>query len=85
VGLQEAARLIAASGKRLELQAHRQWSGMRGRDPGEEVWRTLRPVADELGLVVDPELRFKAKKGLPIPREWDERARYDLSGRSIRG
>lgn len=85
VALRDAARLIAAPGKRLELQAHRQWSGMRVRDPGEELWRTLRPVADELGMVVDPELRYSPEKGLPIPREWDEQARYDLNGRSIRG
>lgn len=85
VALREAVRQIAAPGKRIELQAHRQWSGMRGRDPGEEIWRTLRPVADELGMVVDPERHYVPKQGLPIPREWDDRGRHDLTGRPTRG
>lgn len=82
VALREAVRLIAEPGKTIEWQAHRQWSSGRTRDPGEELWRLLRPVADELGLVMDPEPR-RRQEGRPIPVEWDERARYDLMGQEV--
>lgn len=85
LALREAVSMIEGPGKRIELQAHRQWSGSRGRDPGEEIWRALRPVADQLGMSIDPELAFRPQKGRPIPVEWDERARYDIKGRPVRG
>lgn len=65
----------------VEVQAHRQWSAGRARDPGEELWReVVLPVVAELGLRVDYDRRGGAG-GLPIPRAWDPAARYDLSGR----
>jgi hypothetical protein len=67
-----------AGGGSIEVQAHRQWSRDRTRDPGEEVWRQIvLPVVAELGLWIDYERR---DVGRPIPREWDGAAEFDLAG-----
>jgi hypothetical protein len=55
------------------LHAHRQSSGSRIADPGEEIWTTIAiPWMAELGLN-DGGPDFRMGNGLPIPHEWDRR------------
>lgn len=76
------ALLVAVTeGRRLgmpieHLWAHRQSSGMRRNDPGEEIWRNvaLEYGMEELGLKVHPEETFgspSSGQGHPIPSAWD--------------
>lgn len=58
------------------LYAHRQSSGTRRADPGEELWRAVAVEygKNELGLTLDPKRTFESSstgKGRPLPQEWD--------------
>lgn len=65
----------------LEIDAHRQWSGDRRGDPGQELWQRLvvEWAVPELGLRCDYgyfDPTHKNKKGqpspgMPIPTDWD--------------
>ncbi|MBX3276256.1 MAG: N-acetylmuramoyl-L-alanine amidase [Sandaracinaceae bacterium] len=76
------ALLVAVTeGRRLgmpieHLYAHRQSSGTRRNDPGEEIWKgvALDYGVKVLGLVVHPRAAFASPstgKGRAIPIEWD--------------
>lgn len=76
--LREIVREGRALGMPLQwVYAHRQSSPSRRADPGEQLWRLMMPVAEDLGLKARPELRLRStsKKapgwGRPIPVEWD--------------
>ncbi len=61
------------------IWAHRQSSGMRRADPGQELWErvVLDFAVPKLGLVTEPALWLPAKvkgkpaNGRPIPTKWD--------------
>jgi hypothetical protein len=56
------------------IVAHRQASADRRNDPGEAIWRRVAiPARAEVGLVTPNE--FTLGDGLPIPNEWDDRAK----------
>jgi hypothetical protein len=65
-GLKRGARWKA-------LVAHRQASGDRRNDPGEQIWKEVAlPLHAELGLT-DGGIGFTLGDGLPIPEAWDPR------------
>ena len=68
-GLEELVRLGRADGMPLRIvYAHRQSSASRRSDPGEAIWRALRPVWLDLGLVEAE--RFAIGGGRPLPAGW---------------
>jgi len=68
-GLEELVRLGRAEGMPLRVvYAHRQSSAARRSDPGEAIWRALRPVWLDIGLVEAP--RFAIGGGRPLPAGW---------------
>lgn len=76
--LREIVREGRALGMPLQwVYAHRQSSPSRRADPGEQLWRAMKPVAESFGLKARPGLRLKStsKKapgwGRPIPGKWD--------------
>lgn len=58
------------NGQRFEVvRAHRQSSGSRQSDPGEEIWRTVGLTwIDKLGIEQDP--GWRTGSGRPIPEDW---------------
>ncbi|MEM6996536.1 MAG: N-acetylmuramoyl-L-alanine amidase [Myxococcota bacterium] len=83
-----AVRFTYEEGLRLGMpltwiQPHRAFSKSRRSDPGEELWREVGVWAcDELGLRVNYDLRRNG--GLPVPREWDDKAVFDYRGRAVK-
>lgn len=76
--IREIVREGRALGMPLEwFYAHRQSSPSRRADPGEQLWRMMKPVAESFGLTSVPELRLRStsKKapglGRAIPEDWD--------------
>ena len=77
----EAVRQLVELGREegMPIQyiwAHRQSSGTRRSDPGEELWRkvVLQYAVQVLGLKTEPALLLPSKssgKGRPIPKAWD--------------
>lgn len=68
------ADLAARGGKLKALVAHRQSSGDRESDPGEEWWEDVCvPAALELGLTdgAEKEPTFHLGQGYPIPTAWN--------------
>lgn len=84
VGLRTAVTVARNEGCPIEaVQPHRNFSGDRTADTGEELWREIvLPVAKELGL--KPDYTLSKGTGRPIPREWDDAALYDFKGKKIR-
>lgn len=63
------------------VTAHRCWSERRRGDPGEMYWKEIvLPVADEVELRIDYDLRDRG--GRPIPTDWDPSATHDWAGRA---
>jgi hypothetical protein len=50
------------------VEAHRQHSDQRGRDPGEELWQALRPIFADLGLTERP--AHTTGSGRTLPPAW---------------
>ena len=60
-------------GKLKFMLAHRQSSGTRRNDPGEEIWqRCVMPMMKKYKLTHGGK-SFKIDKGRPIPENWDEK------------
>lgn len=80
-----AIRHARSSGAPLvQLQAHRNYApqSSRGGDPGELIWRrVVLPAVEQTDCTID--YNAKAGGGAPIPRGWDDRARYDNKGNRI--
>lgn len=67
--------LVRRLGGRLRvIVAHRQSSGDRQNDPGQEVWAEAVAMMDELGLG-DGGVGFRLDDGRPIPEAWDPRCK----------
>ena len=71
-------------GAKMEiLAAHRQYSGGRLGDPGEEWWKEVGiPMKKELNL--DVHYSFRHGSGNKIPNVWDPEGLVDYRGRPIR-
>lgn len=68
--------ILAVSASRMDgadiryVTAHRQWSGKREHDPGEQIWvDVVLPLLDTLDLQLSPEVDAK-NGGLPLPPSW---------------
>ena len=82
-GAKAALLYLVTEGRKLgmpltNIYAHRQSSGMRQGDPGEEIWRelVLGFAVPELGLVAVPGESLPASNstsgpGKPVPTSWD--------------
>jgi hypothetical protein len=64
------------------LQAHRNYSAGRRGDPGEQLWR-LNAVPLREACHLQTNFIVARGGGRTIPREWDDRARFNYRGRPI--
>lgn len=78
---------VVASGGRCIVVPHRVWSAGRRRDTDERTWRNVvKPTivaraAGGVPVVIGYET--VAADGLPIPRSWDDDAKFDDRGRAL--